>query len=134
MQGSWKLVRLTQAMRSKAVYVLTLLLLFCMLAPAFATSCLTDDHHAVAGHVHGHVTGFLDSDEGTPAKDGDGTHKPGTGSCCGLSCFVAVTGDPDDAVGSPIYAPSILLALANELAGVGPDRISRPPKSSLLSF
>ena len=111
--------------------MLALLYLFCTLAPAFATNCLTDDHHAVAVHVHGDGTGFLDSDEDTPAKDGDGTHKADTGSCCGLSCFVAVTGDPDDVVGSPIYAPSILLALADELAGIGPDRISRPPKSSL---
>lgn len=126
MQGGWKLVRITQAMRSRAACVLTLLLLLCMLAPAFATSCLTDDHHAVVGHVHGDGTGFLDSDEDTPEKDGDDSQKA-AGSCCGLSCFVAVTGDPDGVVGAPIHASSPRPVLAEDIAGVELDRINRPP-------
>jgi hypothetical protein len=108
--------------------VLTLLYLFCLLAPAFATTsnCLADDHHAVAVHVHGEGANFLDSDEPSPAKDGDSSQNA-AGSCCWVYCFVAVTGDPDGVVGAPDHASSALPAFAEDLAGVDLDYINRPP-------
>jgi hypothetical protein len=146
------LVRLTRVVRSRCAGVLAVLYLVCILSPAAAfafgdgsqtSHCLTEA--SLSAHVHGthvHGSGGAASPhshaEGTPAQH---SHDPASHShdggvaadstCCGLFCVSSLAADliaasPDGAPGSTAVFP-----IAQEIAGSGPDRLYRPPITSL---
>jgi hypothetical protein len=141
------LIRLTKGWRLRAAIALAAVYAVCVLAPpmalafadgAVAARCLTDDHLGAAhvhgqsdqhGPVHAHGDGTVHKHAGdaAAATGDDSNQTQHAGSCCGLFCFAAVTGDPDFVVGQPVHASSLLPTLDEYLAGRGPDRINRPP-------
>jgi hypothetical protein len=144
------LTRLTKRLRFYAAMVLAAVYGVCVVAPAVAMAlasgaagvhCLTDEHH---GNAHVHIQSQVQSaphvhDDGTahehdhgmvPATDGD-SQSSFAGTCCGLFCFSAVTGDVDAIVDQHIHASRVVPALDGGLDGRGPDRINRPPISPL---
>jgi len=132
------LTRLTRKLRLRTAAALALVYALCVVAPplalafadgAVAAHCLTTNHHGANAHVHG--DGSDHSHDAVPEKSGGNTHKTNVGSCCGLFCFAAVTGDIGDIAAEPFIGRSILPVLQPELSGQGPDRIKRPPKSLL---
>jgi hypothetical protein len=132
--------RIRAAIASAAIYAA------CVVAPpialAFADSavaahCLTEDNRGLAdrhaqgdapGVVHAHDDGTMHehSNDAAPGSD-EGEQTKQAASCCGLFCFVAVTGDLNLGVGQPAHASSVLPVLDEHLDGRGPDRINRPP-------
>ena len=137
----------TRRLRLGAAMALAALYAVCVVAPsvaiafaggAAAAHCLTDDHHGVARvHAHDHIQGEVHAhDEGAAhvhagaaaATDDDRQQGPG-GSCCGLFCFSAVTGDVGVFVEVAVHASRVLPAPDLSLDGRGPDRINRPPIS-----
>ena len=143
------MLSLTRRLRLRGAMALAALYAVCAVAPtvamafaggAAAAHCLTDDdHHGVArvhehehiqGEVHAHGDGAAPAhaDAAAPASDGDRQQDPG-GSCCGLFCFSAMTGDADAFVEGPVHASRVLPVLDASLDGRGPDRINRPPIS-----
>jgi hypothetical protein len=140
---------LTKRLRVRAAIALAALYAACVMAPplalafadgAAAAHCLTDDHHAAThrhstpdahqhGGVHRHADGAVHKhadDAGTSMNGGEDEPTSTTGSCCGLFCFAATTGDLPE-IGQPVHASSVLPALDEHLAGRGPERINRPP-------
>jgi hypothetical protein len=144
------LTRLTKRLRFFVAIALAALYAVCVVAPAVAMAlasgaagahCLTDDHHGVAQthiqgqaqsnvHVHKDGTAHEHDHDMVPATDGD-SQSSLTGTCCGLFCFSAVTGDVDAIVDQHIHASRVVPALDGGLDGRGPDRINRPPISPL---
>jgi hypothetical protein len=142
------LTRLTRRLRLRAAMALAVLYAVCAVAPsvamalaggAAAAHCLTDDHHGVArgqghdhiqGEMHDHGDGTAHDHAGAPPADDDRQQDPG-GSCCGLFCFSAATGDVDAFVEGPVHASRVLPVLDLSRDGRGPDRINRPPISLL---
>jgi hypothetical protein len=147
------LIRLTRAMRWRAAGTLGLLYMLCVLAPAVAFAfgdgsraahCVTDDHHGLrtvhvhehVGHEHAahkhdgrtvHVHDDGTSHEHSKAPDG----KSPDAQCCGLVCLSALPAGVVD-VATPIFrAVAANSARQNAIAGKPPDRLYRPPISSL---
>jgi hypothetical protein len=137
---------LTMRCRCRAAIALAAIYAVCVTAPsvalafadgAVAAHCLSDDSDGLA-HVHaqGSVSGIVHThDDGTvhehaertaPVVDGENEQTKQAGSCCGLFCFVAVTGDLDLAVGQPLHV-SVLPVLDERLDDRSPERINRPP-------
>ena len=142
------LIRLTKGLRIRAGIVLATLYALCVIGPSLALAftdgaaaahCLTDDHHGVTrlhshatapAHVHSHMhadgTAHQYADHGIPAKDAPSTHG-GSGTCCGLFCFAAVTGDFPVVVDGAVLDARVMAWLDDGLAGREPERINRPP-------
>jgi len=73
-----------------------------------------------------------DDDAGLP-NGNDSTPINHVGACCGLFCAVAVAAQLQS-VGRPdIFASAVVLGCEDSLAGRGPDRIDRPPSTTLMS-
>jgi hypothetical protein len=143
------LVWFAKSVRLRSAGFFAALYLICVLAPsavfAFGDAsqtahCLTDT--ALSAHVHMKSDGAASHSHahGTPAHahgttadhdDGDNGAKPSHANCCGLFClsslpagFLAI---------EPGAAPAsvAIFAIAQEMAGSGPDRLYRPPIISL---
>jgi hypothetical protein len=138
-------MRLTRA-RSRVASAVALLYLLCVLAPAAAfaigdasqvVNCLTDDNHGLRSahvhHAHQHEGGKTHvHEDGTGhehAKIPDG--KSSDGQCCGLICLSALPASISQ-VETPALAAMIAVSADQEdVAGKTPDRLYRPPISSL---
>jgi hypothetical protein len=142
------LTQLTRGSRVRAAIALAALYAVCVVAPALALAgstraahCLTDDQDGLAHvharaqapssmHAHGDGTLHEHADHAAPAGGAD--DPPGlAGSCCGLFCISAVTGDAALPVAEPVHASRVLPLPDDRRAGRGPDRINRPPISLL---
>jgi hypothetical protein len=145
------LVRLTRVVRSRCAGILAVLYLICILSPAAAFAfadgsqtahCLTEA--SLSAHVHGKSAGaspHFHTDaaphshaEGTPV---DHSHDDGDdgvaadSKCCGLFCVSSLAAG--QIAVSPAAAPisKAVFPIAQEIAGSGPDRLYRPPITSL---
>jgi hypothetical protein len=137
------LVWLTKSVRSRAACWLVLAYALCVLAPsaalalgdaARAAHCLTGDHHAAAqppGHDHHAGAGHAHAGDATHEHSSDDNKaKPGEPQCCGLMCLPAIPAAAHDLTPPSLLAATVLFAPAN-LTGREPERLSRPPDSSL---
>lgn len=142
--------RLTRGIRSRAAGALIIAYALCVVAPAAALAfgdaaraahCLTHDHHGVAtphshagdAPAHGH-SAPAHHHAGDAAHDhasaADGNGPPAEQACCGLSCLPAI---PTAAIDLSTQATVAAAApfVQTHLIGHEPDRLSRPPDSSL---
>ena len=134
--------RLTEVVRWRTARVLVGLYVACLLAPpaeiAFGTvapPCLTDDSHGVVrtamhehgGKVHVHKDGTVHEH----SKAADRHTKDSDGQCCGLFCASALPAVLIDVPLPALLAKSAISAEVQGLAGRTPDRLDRPPISSL---
>lgn len=138
------LTRLTKAMRLRAAVIIAVLYALCIVTPglalAFADSasvahCLTDDHRGGAKaskSLHDHSGGAIHSHVGEDesSADADGNSSP-PGKCCGLFCTTALPTVYHVALGGIIHGSSVLPSVQEDPTGRSPDRIIRPPISSL---
>ncbi len=121
-----------------------LLYLLCVLAPAAAfaigeasrvVNCLTDDNHGLrSAHVH------HQHEAGKPHHHEDGTGhehakipdgKSSDGQCCGLICLSALPASISEVQTPALPAMVAVSANQEDVAGKTPDRLYRPPISSL---
>jgi len=146
------LLRLTRKVRLKAALALAVLYALCLMAPTVAIAlglseampCFTGDtpvmavdHSHAVGHSH-HVAseqmhhGGMDhqSHHTVPAT---GSGKKKEGACCALLCLTAVTPHVSVAIGRPVHAVRITLALDPAVSGRGPVLLDRPPSTTFLS-
>jgi hypothetical protein len=149
------LIWLTKTLRFHAAIALTAVYAACVIAPALALAfadsaaaapCLTGDHHGVTQvhtqsdahshgvHVHGDGMAQKHSEPGVPVESSDSKQKSRVGACCGLLCFTAVTVDLGGVIGQPVHASATIPELDAALSGRGPDRIDRPPSTTLMSL
>ena len=143
---------LTKRFRLRAALGLAALYAFCVLAPHAALAlgnnaahCLTDDHTAAHVHkapaattAHTHADGSLhhhparaahDDAGNLPHKNSDADGKSHSGNCCGLFCFSAITLDPGVTLPAPPAFATEAPGPDDALAGRGPDRLKRPPRT-----
>jgi hypothetical protein len=139
------LIRLTRATRLRAASTLALLYLLCVLAPAAAFAfgdgsraahCLTDGNHGLQSvHLHEHDGGkahaHQDGSSHEHSKAPDGRHKSSDSQCCGLVCLSALPASILE-VETPTLPALIAVSVDQEdIAGKAPERLYRPPISSL---
>jgi hypothetical protein len=134
--------RLTKAVRWRTARVLVVLYAACLLAPAAAIAfggavppCLADDSRGVVrtamhehgGNAHAHTDGTVHQHSKAP----DGQTKDPGAQCCGLLCTSALPAILIDMPLPAFRARSAISAEVDALAGRAPDRLDRPPISSL---
>lgn len=137
---------LTRKWRFRAAFALAALYSVCVIAPSLALAnsaaaahCLTEDHHGLAhvhdqGKSHDHSAARANGDSAVDKHSGasgsaseDEKQASHIGSCCGLFCFAAVTGDVVFVGAQSVVASRLPPALDESLAGRGPNRLNRPP-------
>lgn len=139
---AWMLTRLTRKLRWRAAVMIAVLYAVCSIAPSLALAfadgptaahCLTEDHHGVANPAaHDHGDGVIHSHSNDGASSTDGDDGGGAaGKCCGIFCVNALPSSTHLAFGQPVHGSGLMPVLQDHLAGRGPDRIDRPPISSL---
>jgi hypothetical protein len=120
--------RVTKRRRWQAAWLLALIYVFAVLAPAAANAFAPAFAHAATAHDHlalGH-----DHDDAAPDRghDHDGEHTDQL-KCCGLACISALPAHHID-VARPELAPIITMVfVSQEGAGRSPPRLYRPPIS-----
>ena len=139
------LSRLTKKMRLRAAMILAVLYALCGITPALAIAltdnpaaaahCLTSDHRgdakSLAG-LHDHGAGVVHSHAGDTGAAADVDHEGSpSGNCCGLFCTSALPAAAHLKLGEPAHGSKTLPAVQEQLTGLGPDRINRPPILSL---
>jgi hypothetical protein len=134
--------RLTKAVRRRTARVLVVLYAACLLAPAAAIAlgcavppCLADDTHGVVrtalhehgGNAHVHKDGTVHQH----SKGPDGHATDPDAQCCGLFCTSALPAILIDMPLPPFQTRAAHFAEVDALAGRAPDRLDKPPISSL---
>lgn len=139
------LTGVTKGFRIRAALVLAAFYALCSVTPAVALAfadsaravrCLTEGHQDAANAVsaiHDHAAGqfhtHLGNDGTDDDDDGDGGRVPK--HCCGLFSVTALPASGYATAAGDIHAALVQPAVQDRLDGRGPDRINRPPISSL---
>jgi len=135
--------------RSRSCSAITLIVLYaaCVVLPSAALAfpnggapahCLTSGRHGIADarlqhgtNIHTPGDSAIHKLAGDSKEGGDGKLKCHGGTCCGISCFAAITNDSAATIVRPVHACPLFRRLDESLDGCGLERISRPPKPSL---
>jgi hypothetical protein len=138
---SWLITRL----RSCSAITLIVLYAVCVVLPSAALAfprapahCLTSVRHDITDArlqdgttIHTPGDSLIHEHPGDSKEGGSGKLKCHFGTCCGISCFAAITSDSAATIVRPVHASPLFRRLDESLEGCGPERISRPPKPFL---
>jgi hypothetical protein len=133
--------RLTRGWRWQAAWLLSLVYILAVLAPAAANACASrestpdrvaaasEQSHDHAAHGHDHAGAHVDADSApAPSHDHDFDKASGL-KCCGLACISALPAHDID-VSRPDHPLSVTISFVyQQSAGRSPPRLYRPPIS-----